>query len=330
MVAPVVPIQVMQYGPETTPGTLVPAVRVVDYQPGTGLLKRDIKPITVRNAGSYATAHRAYVGQEITTIDYTAPATFDRLADVGNLFIATVASGTGAGATRTWTFTPSDTTDTLKRFSYELGGTNFPSAYTISGVTGQSLGISIKPNMPWELKQTMIGMVTTPGSITAALSLPSSMTNDDVLWTQTKVYIDTSAGSYGGTQQVGRIVSADFNLVNGTAPRHTLDGATTPYRIALSKERSIDVTIVAEYDSQTQYTAWAANTVQRVRIEATGPSSRKATLDINGYWDALPFGNDNGVITLQMKLKGLYDPSGISSDVKLVAINGVASLATIP
>lgn len=328
MPAPVVPVQILQYGPETTAGTLVPAVRVVDHTPGTAALKRDIKMIYVRNAGSLATANRAYVGQETVEIDYTAPATYDRLTDVGNQFIATVATGTGTGSTRTWTFTPSDTADGLKRFSYELGGTNYPSGYTVSGVVGKSLGISIKPNMPWELKQSLVGMVTTPASITAALSLPSTLAGDDVLWTQTTVYID-STSAFGATVQAGRIVSADFNLTQGVDPRHTLDAAKTPYRVALSKERTIDATVVAEYDSQTQYTAFAAGTAQRVRLLATGPNSRTATLDIGGTWESLTLGQDNGVITTQLKLHGVYDTS-ISADFKLAVVNGVTTLATLP
>lgn len=328
MPAPVVPIQVLQYGPEATAGTLVPAVRVVDHTPGSAQLKRDISMIKVRNAGSFATGHRNYVGQEGVTIEYSAPATYNRLTDVGNQFINTVATGTGTGATRTWTFTPSDTADLLKRFSYELGGTNFPSAYTVSGVVGQSLDISIKPNEPWMLKETLVGMVTTAGSITGALSLPSSLPGDDVLWTQTLAYFD--ATTFGSTVQAGRVVSADVSLVNGVEPRHTLEGLTTPYRVALAKERSISATIVVEYDSQTQYTAWAAGTVQKVRLKATGTASRAATLDINGFWESLELGNDNGVITTQLKLTGEYDPTGLVADYQLVVVNGVTTLATLP
>jgi hypothetical protein len=331
MVAPVQPLAVIQYAPETVAGTLLAATRVVDMYPGSGSLKRNMVPIVVRNAGSFATAHRVYAGQESTQIDYTEAATFDRLPDIGNLFFNAVATGTGSGATRTWTFTPTDTTDGLKRFSYEVGGKDtWPSEYTVSGCVGQTLGISIKPNLPWECKIGVLGMVTTPAAKTGALSLPSTLQGDDVLWTQTKVYIDTTASSYGTTQQVGRIVSADFNLTNGVNPRHTLDGAATPYRIALSKERTLEVTVVAEYDSQTQYTAWAAATPQRVQLKATGASSRAATLNVSGYWDVVPFGNDNGVITTQMKLKGLYDATTLASDVQLIAVNGVTTLTTIP
>lgn len=324
-----VPQVVLQYGAETVAGTLVPATRVADVTPGSVNWKRDIKTITVRNAGSYATAHRAYNGSDTTMVDWNASATFDRLADYGNLFINAVATGTGTGATRTWTFTPSDTTDGLKRYSLEYGGTNMANAYTLNGAVGQTLGISIKPNTSWQVKASVLGLATAAGAtITPALSLPSTLGTDDVLWTQTKVYID-SASAFGTTQQVGRIVSADFSLTNGVSPRFTLDASGTPYRVALAKERSVEVTIVAEYDAQTNYTAFAAGTVQRVQIKATGPSSRAATINVGGYWDTAVIGEDNGVITTQMKLNGLYDTS-ISADFQLIVVNGVTTLTTIP
>ncbi len=323
-----IPQVVLQYGPEATRGTQQAAVRVVDHTPGSVNWKRDIKVIAIRNAGSYATAHRAYPGQETTEIDFTAPLTYDRGPDFGNLFINTLATGTGTGLTRTWTFTPSDTTDGLKGYTFEYGGTNMPSAYTLNGCVGKSLSISIKPNMPWELKVTVIGLSTASGSLTSALALPSTLAGDDVLWSQTKVYFDTSS-AFGTTQQVGRIVSADVTLTNGIDTRYTLDGVNTPYRTALGKERVIEATIVAEYDSQTQYTAAASTTAQRVRIEAIN-GSKKSTLDINGYWDNIPFGADNGVVTTQMKLRGLYESAVNSSDFKWAFINGVTTLTTIP
>ena len=324
-----IPQVVLQYGVESAAGTLVAATRVVDVTPGSVNWKRDMNPIYVRNAGSYATAHRAYAGQETTEVDWSASATFNRLVDYGNLFFNAVAVGTGSGTTRTWTFTPSDTTDGLKRYSFEYGGTNMPSAYTLNGAVGKSFAVSIKPNTPWDIKATVLGMATTAGSITGSLSLPSSLNGDDVLWTQTKVYVDTSS-TFGTTQHVGDIVSADFQLTNGVDARHTLDAAATPFRVALDKERSVEVTVVAEYDLQTEYTAWAAATQQRVQLKATGPNSRSAILNINGIWDTVPIGQDQGVVTLQMKLKGLYESAVNSSDVQMVLVNGVTTTTSIP
>ena len=58
MVASVVPIQRLQYGPETAAGTLVPAVRMVDALQGTINFRRDMRTIVVKNAGSFGNAHR--------------------------------------------------------------------------------------------------------------------------------------------------------------------------------------------------------------------------------------------------------------------------------
>lgn len=329
MPAPVLPIQKLQYGVESVAGTLVPATRVVDHYAGTAKFRRDMENITVRNAGSFATAHRGYAGQETTEVDWEASATYDRLTDYGALFFDKVNTGTGSGATRTWTFTPSDTADNLARYSLEWGGTNFPSAYTLTGATGKSLAIGIKPNDPWRVKATLAGVRTQTGSLTSALSLPSTMQGDDVLWTQTSVYISGTGSAYGATQMTGRIFAADFTLTNGTQPLHTLDGVAYPASVLLTKNRELGVKIIAAYDSQDQYTATFASTTQRVQLKAVS-GSKSVSLNINGYWESIPFGENNGVITTELNLLGLYDSTGIASDLQMVLVNGVTTLTSIP
>ena len=315
MVAPVQHQTVVQAGKEVTAGTLVAATHVVDHTPGTFSFKRDRATIAVRNAGSRHMRHRTYPGQETVEIEYAATAAFDRLPFYGQLFLAGAPTvGTGNPAA-TWAFTTiQGVTENLASYSFEVGGTNYPNAYTVTGVRGRSLEIDIKHDQPWQMKVGLVGMVTAAGAtLTSSLSLPSNSHGGgqplrDALGTQTKVFID--AATIGSTQAVGRIVSANIKLDLDMNPRHTLDGTNTPYRIAETGPFDVQATIVAEYDAQTDYTAWAAKTAQLVRIQATGDSlgatNYISQFNLYGVWDGLVLGEDNGVVTTQLTLLGQY------------------------
>ena len=327
MVASVVPVTVLQAGAEGTAGTLAAATHAVDHVPGSGKLKRDIKKIVLTNAGSYAGSHRSYTGQETSTLSYTAPATYDRLVVPFLMVLNGTATASGTAANKTWDFTTiSDTTDDLKRFSFELGGPNWPSDQFLSGVAATSLEIDIKHDSVWEYKLEGVGEELTLGTRTSALSVPTTLV--DILGTNTKVYIDTAGGTVGTTQVVGTVVSANIKLGTGITPRHTLDGIATPYRTARSGRRSTEATLVIEYASQTEYTAWAAGTVRKVRIEATGPAlgtgTYKATINLYGPWNELEVDDDGDVKTLALTLRGQYD-STAAAEVTATLVNSISA-----
>lgn len=328
--APVIPLQVMQAGKESSAGTLVAATHVVDFTPGTATLKRDINMIAIRNSGSYATSHRSYTGAEVVQIDYEAPFLYNRAPVYGNLFLAPLSTGTGNPAA-TWAFTTiSDTDDNLVRYSFEVGGkdvTNaWPQEYQVAGLAGKEWNISIRHGEPWTQKVTLLGMLTTIGARTSALSLPSTGMID-ARGVETKVYIDAS--TIGSTQVVGSVISADIKISNGFTARHTLDALATPYRIARSDPREVTADFVIEYNATTEYTAWAANTARKVRVKATGPSlgatNYIAQFDLYGYWDAYTLANDGNVITQQLTLRGKYDATA-ASDVTASFTNSVSAL----
>ena len=333
MVAPVQHQTVIQAGKESVAGTLVAATHVVDYTPGSLSFNRTRATQVVRNAGSRAMRHRTYAGQDFAEIEFSATAAFDRLPVYGNLFLAPLTTGTGNPAA-TWNFTTiSNTTDNLASYSLEFGGTNWPNAYTLTGVRGRTWEIDIKQDAPWDMKLGLVGMVTAAGAtLTAALSLPSNSHSNgaalrDALGTQTKVYIDPT--TIGTTQQVGRVVSANVRINLDMQPRFTLDGNNTPYRIAEVGPRDVQATIIAEYDAQTDYTAWAAKTAQLVRLEAIGDtlggSNYKAQLNLYGVWDALVLGEDNGVVTTELTLLGVYANTP-ASDITASFVNSVSAL----
>ena len=329
--APVIPLQVVQAGKEVTAGTLVAATHMVDFTPGTASLERDINILEVRNSGSWSTSHRTYLGAEVVRVNYSAPVSYDRLPVQGVQFLAsTPITGTGNPAA-TWAYTTiSDTADDLASYSMEVGGkdsTNaWPQEYKIAGLRGESWDIAIRHGEVWTQKVALVGMLTTIGAKTSALSLPSSGLVD-VRGVETKVYIDTT--TIGSTQVVGSVISGDIHIGRGHMPRHTLDGLATPYRIARSGPNDVTAELVIEYNATTEYTAWAANTGRKVRIQATGPalgaSTYIARFDLYGPWKTQKIDQDGNVIVQRLSLRGKYD-STAASEVTGSFTNAISAL----
>lgn len=331
MVAPIHVLDTIQAGIEATRGTLVPATSILDMDPGGGRLARDPSIIRIRNAGSLATSHRTYPGRDVLGVEISGPWTFNWAPWWFNLFLGPLATGTGAGADKTWGFgsaVVSDTADNLKSASFEFGGKDTqPQEYKLAGAVGSRLTLTIRQNDVWRYKAVLIGQVLTLAAKTGALSTLASIV--DALGTLTKVYVNSSGSAFGTTQKVGSVVSADIDIAIGSAARWTLDGSRNPTRVAVVGPRSITAKVVAEYDAQTDYTAVHAATAQRVRVEALGPvlgaGTYKCNVDIPGVWDSFVVGDDDGVVTEELSLTAQYDATP-AADINATVVNAAAAL----
>lgn len=333
MAAPIIPLQVVQAGIEATRGTLVAATHKVDFKPGTATLKLNAETIRIRQAGSLATSHRSYPGRQWPELDLEPLVTYDYLPLWLNLVLGPLSSGTGTGADKTWAFTGgsivSDTADNLKSLSMEVGGVDtWPAEFQLPGMVCDQFDLSIKQNEPWALKVHLMGYSFTQAAKTGSLSLLTGV--EDILGTQTKVYLD-SASAFGTTQLTGDLVSADVSIKQGFAQRFVVNGAGTAYRIAIVKERAVSAKIIVEFDAAglAALNAFTAKTAQRLRLAATGPTlgltNYSATVDVAGTWDAAPLANDAGVITVELDLVGQYD-STPAADIVATVVNAAATL----
>ncbi len=322
--APIVNMQHLQRAKETTAGTLVTATRRVPADAGSvdlsavtqGLIRR-------RFTGSLATSHSSSAGLQESGLAYEQHAFYDELALDFSTFLATPVI-TGAGADKTWTFTPSDTTDTLVRYSYEMGGTNWPSDEKFSGCVGNTMSITWNKTDDWMQSIDLMSMRNTQAS-KASLAFPATLV--PIIGKTTRLYIDTATF---GTTAFLRGISGEINIETGVTRRYGTDGNDYPNRIALIGPRVVGCSLVVEYDATTLRTAWRDRTVQKVRIENTGPvlgaSNYKATIDINGTFDAAQIDEDDGVITLALEMVAEYDTT-LGADIKAVV---VCSLTAIP
>lgn len=334
MVAPVTVLEVVQAGLEATPGTAVAATRVVDFDPGSAILKRTIATIKVPRAGSRSGDYSAWPGIEDVEIEVPFSVSTDDWPWWANLFIAPLTTGTGAGNAKTYAQTPPDTNATVgsagavQSATFQVGGKDtWPSPLQVAGCIGKTLDLTIRPEQVWKAKAVVQGMVTTQAALTGALTnraIAAYATGP-----QTKVYLDTSS-AFGATQLVGRGVSADVKLDIKPAARHTLDGTTTPFRLALPSAYQVDATVVAEFAALTELNNWAAKTSQRLRLGYVGPSIpggsfHTINLDIAGPWDTFDIVADKGVWVASMKMTQIFD-SSISAAFTSTTINAVSPL----
>ncbi len=333
--APVLVLETVQAGFETTPGTPVAATRVVDFLPGTALMKRSIATIAVPRAGSRSGPYQAYPGAEEVEIDIDFDASTDDWPWWMNLFLAPLTTGVGAGTAKTYTQTPSDTiaaigpsASAVQSATFEVGGKDtWPSPFQIAGVIGKTLSLTITPENVWSGKAVLLGQITAQHALTGALSnraIAAYATGP-----QTKLFLD-STSAFGTTALVGRGVSADWSIDLKPVSRHTLDALTTPYRLALPEAYQIKCKVTAEFSALTEYNAYTAKTAQRLQIAYTGASiagggNHSIVLNHGGIWNTLDIVDDKGIWAITMESEQLYD-SSISAAMQSVAVNTVATL----
>lgn len=108
---------------------------------------------------------------------------------------------------------------------------------------------------------------------TAALSLPSV---SEILFQQTKLYIDAVSGSIGTTQITETFLAASLKVTTGYTGYWTGDGDLDFTDVKMGEEMGFEIegTVTFEHDGSAvaQKAAWRAQTAQLMRIETLGPA----------------------------------------------------------
>lgn len=325
------PLSIVQAGYETSPGTIIAASRVIDMEPGQATLKFDQELITVTRAGSLASGHYAYAGGYQPTVEFkNLPVSYEDLPWFANFFTTPDVDGSGASTDKTWTNMPSDTSDAGKRATFEVGGRDtWPTEFKIAGCAGKSFGLKWDRKGLWRMDATFVGMGLTKASKTGALS---ARTVKHVVGAGTKTYIDAS--TMGSTIITARLISGEFEDVEEMTPQYTLDGsgsdAYAPGSITLTGNRKVTCKLKLLFSATTEWDAFRAATIQKVRVKQTGPtlgaSTYSVSLDMVGAWETYEFDDEGGALTATIGLKALYD-STLASDWALYTVNELTTLA---
>ena len=317
----------IQTGREATAGTKVAATA---KQMGTLTMEEMMvlhRPDEER--GSLADAHRTVVAGEGVELTFEGDATFEQLPYWLENSVNTVAGAVTDTSAYTYTYTPNLTTaNTPKTFTIEYG--DDVQEHEVEYCVTKELEISGAVDEPWTVKSSMFGRNLAASSFTGALSDP---TVETALVNLTKLYIDDSGGSHGGTELALTLIDFSFKLTTGFTPgKH---GGSTLYFDALRQQKikaTLDMTLEFLTATEAERVKRVAGTNRLVRLEALGTLAgaatayRTARIDMSGVytkWGSL--GDNDGADVVAVTLESEYD-STWAKFLEIVVINAVATL----
>jgi hypothetical protein len=313
---------------ESTRGTPLTPTRIIYFEEANHT--QDVQTIRPTELGGYEAHKTAAAGVETNTLELSGRMSYDDLIWYANLFVAPLASGTGGGADKTWSFVPSVTADNVKTATVELGHSD-----TIATAPGVRLPYCLGSTFNLHFEKNDDGAVTFSASffigaaavdITAFTGSLSDRTVVPMSSNNTIVYVDaTTIGTTADTN----FVSADFNLDLGPVAFYALDGTTSANAIHRPNPRTWSCTLVRRYADATERSIYKSKAERKVRIRTTGAalggSNYRTTLDLYGVYTGRESADIDGIITEELTLENIYDTAA-SKSFSLEVVNATASI----
>lgn len=302
----------IQLGWETTAGT--PVTCTTKWR-GLGTLEDTRETVfPEENIGYISGVDRSYVprlGGRITLDD--TPATFEQLPILLAMGVKSVIAGatdTG-GSGKIYTYPGPTTTKNVVKTATVRAGDDL-GAEIMDYVFCESFKLSGRPGAAWMMGGVLIGREVTPSSFNS----PSLPAVEEILFQKSKIYIDLTSGSMGGTLKAQTFMGADINVVSGWHGKPTGDGRLDYSFIdCRTPEITAQVTFLHDATGLAEKVNWRAQTARQLRILAEGStlttagatySKKTAILDFAGKWDGFDKigeidGNDVVVGTLRAR-----------------------------
>jgi hypothetical protein len=288
-----------------------------------------IKPDEHR--GSYNPNYSASAGREENTITMSGRVSYDDLIWWANLFVKGVASGTGGGADKTWTFLPTATSDDVKAATIQLGYTD-----TIASAPGIEQQFCMGDTFTLHFEKNDDGAVTFDAQLIGGEALSQitaftgSLSDRSVVLAScnnTILYADQASAI--GSSQDTTFVSLDWTLNLGPVRFYTLSGTTGPTAVYRPDYRRWEATLVRQFTSDLYWDDYSDKTVQKIRCRTTGPalggSNYKIDLDLYGVVTNRTESDVDGIITEELTLGQIYDATA-TADHQLVVVNATSAI----
>lgn len=325
-------LKLAQAGIETTRGTGVATTRKI-YAQVTPSFERPIREFT-DTSGSFEGRRRLAYQRQRIKFAITDLLTFEDWAWWNQLGMkGGVAGVSDAGVPPGYAYTsvPSLANDDLKSITLEWN--HVGNGYKSTQCMLNTWTIRIDPDNEggWMLDGELLGRDIVSSSYTGAIG---DRTTEVIKAPTTKLYIDDT--TIGSTQLQGGLISAS---VTGNNNIHFKAFAEDELAFAANKvgrgARTFNAQMVLEFDSDVEFQKYraAAGTLRFVRLVTEGTqihgspnTNKRAQIDMNGYWEAISWGNREGNIIATFGLSCFYNAvSGYS--LKAEVLN---SLATLP
>lgn len=319
----ILPLNEVQFGKETTFGTIVaPTVKLM------GVEEFELQPIVEAHLfedlrGSLQPGHDAQLVKQAGEASLSMSATYDDIAYLLDSLDIATPSGVGP-YTRTYA-APAATLPTPRINTITYGQTDEVEALT-SGYL-KTLTISGESNAPIMVSADFIGH-NVVGDTLAALS-DRAVTH--IMGQHGVIYIDPAGGTLGATAISNVWFSFEMVIETNRSLIHHL-GALSPTRMDEARW-SGELTLNLEIDATTDnylvdILAASAIVEKQVRLKFSDTANRDLELDFAGVAMEAPpiFSEVDGVLAMELVLGAMYSDD-MSNWFKATSINQVATLA---
>jgi hypothetical protein len=282
----------MRAGLESTRGTNLSPTRGIPFT--NGAHDQDIEliyPEEMRN--SYHANYAGDAGTETNSFEFDGPVGYNNLVWWLNLHVKAVASGTGAGADKTWTFLPTATLDDLKTATIQFGYTDGIGATRPAWEVGYCIGDELTlawdktPGSPGVTFRSRIISPEAATQVSAFTGVGTYTTETDGLAKakNTAVTIDTTTI---GTTTDNDILSVEWTLNDGSVNLYTLNNSANAQDTLRPNPWAWTARIRRYYRNDTEVDAYVAKTLRKVRVRTLGSvlgsSNFKIDLELYGKY----------------------------------------------
>lgn len=330
--------RLIQLGLESTPGT---AVAATAKWRGTGVPedKREVV-FPPEDIGYVSGVDRSYVPQVFAQLAMEeTPATFEQLPYILAAGVKNVVTGAadGVGTDLIYAYPlPTTAANTIKTYTLEGGDDageeefayGFVTDFKLSGKGGDAF-TALMMSANWAGRQLA------PSTFTGAIALP---TVEEILFGKGKLYIDTAAGTLGGTIRSSTFLGFELAVKTGWVPRFSGEGNLYFTRAAHVREAmEVLLNITFEHDaiSVAQKVNWRAQTASQVRLLFEGAAAgtpgttytyKTLKIDLAGKWETFEkIGEQNGNDIVTGRFRARYNATAaLFADITVV--NELASL----
>lgn len=269
-------IRKVQLGLEaaTAQGTAV-AATVIYRAPAGDIVDARTQQRPPENIGYFQKLGRAYTSALGAT--YNMPeheATFEQFPYTLNSGISTTSASVDGGVGATGYIyayaMPSTAENTISTYTIEGRNTTEPVRMEYAFVSEFELnGV---PSEAWKLTSMWKGRQVTGNAYTSIATIQAC---SELLFNQSKLYIDAATATIGTTQKTGTFLGASIKVVTGWDWLYTGDGQLYPTRPKFYPElMSVTGNITFEFDATAtgEEVFWKANTPRQIRIIVQGPA----------------------------------------------------------
>ncbi|MDW8006430.1 MAG: hypothetical protein RMJ05_06895 [Thermomicrobium sp.] len=319
--------QRVQIGVETTPGTAVPANRLLQ---ALGIEKSiEIESAQFKPAG-FKFPTISVVGKEWTEAELSGTPTYTELVyPLASIlgYQAPTQLNPPTGTAYEWIFEPkANAPDTVKTFTVEQGDGTTNERFTYGLVTEFGMNISREEI---EIEGTMLGKrIERVSSLTAN---PTAIRLEPILPTQISVYLDTSHTALGTTKI--RPISIEWKISDRFSPLWVLDSDIDSFAAVNESEPDTELNLLIEADNagMALLDTMRQGAKAFLRIKALGPTIEGATkyeFTMDAcivVSDSAEFSDEDGTYAIQWACSFAYD-QGWGKVLSIKLVNDVSGL----